>query len=40
VRTKARVHLERGGERPSMWPWGYFGEPLDQLRNARRAAGL
>jgi len=41
VRERARVHLELGGDRSSIWPWGYFGGAAqDELAGARKAAGL
>ncbi|MBB5867091.1 hypothetical protein F4553_000470 [Allocatelliglobosispora scoriae] len=40
AKAKARVHLERGGDRASEWPWGYFGDASVELQNARSAAGL
>ncbi|MBF9132336.1 hypothetical protein I0C86_25805 [Plantactinospora sp. S1510] len=41
VRDRARTHLERGGERASSWPWGYFpGEQQAALTGARSSAGL
>ncbi|MFD0967895.1 hypothetical protein [Plantactinospora endophytica] len=41
VSDRARIHLERGGDRASSWPWGYFaGEEQAALISARRSAGL
>lgn len=37
---RARPHLERGGPRPMPWPWGYFGDEVETLAAARKAAGL
>jgi hypothetical protein len=37
---RARPHLLRGGDRPTMWPWRYFGDPERLLSAARRRAGL
>lgn len=40
VRDRARVHLERGGNRTSVWPWGYFGNKQAELTRARQSVGL
>jgi hypothetical protein len=37
---RGRAHLARGGERPTVWPWRYFGDPQRLLSAARRRAGI
>ncbi|WP_433611425.1 hypothetical protein ACQP2P_44230 [Dactylosporangium sp. CA-139114] len=40
VPERARPHLERGGPRPAVMPWGYFGDHAEVFAVARKEAGL
>ncbi|MGI5244565.1 hypothetical protein [Dactylosporangium sp. CA-139066] len=37
---RARPHLLRGGDRPTVWPWRYFGDPERLFARARSRAGV